>query len=57
MKTISVGLITFLILTLSSCGSYKMTPKQIELNYQIDKLYNEYEYKRDSLLIEYYKTK
>jgi len=31
-----------------------MTKQEKDLNYKIDKLYLEYEYKRDSLIIEFY---
>ena len=39
----------------TSCGMYKMTEKEMIIEYKLDKLYLEYSYKRDSLLIEYYK--
>jgi hypothetical protein len=46
----------FLMIFLSSCGTFsKMTEKEKELNYQIDKAYFEYSFKRDSLILEYYK--
>ena len=39
----------------TSCGMYKMTERQIIMEYKLDKLYLEYSYERDSLLLEYYK--
>jgi len=45
------------VLLTTSCGMFsKMTEQEKELNYKIDKLYLEYEYKRDSLLIEFYRN-
>ena len=47
----------FLIIFLSSCGTLtSMTEKEKELEYKIDKLYLEYSYQRDSLIIEYNKN-
>ena len=50
------------ILTLSSCGMMnKLTDEQLhqrsKIDYEMNKLYNEYQVKNDSLLIEYYKIK
>ena len=40
----------------TSCGMFSpLTDKEKELQYKLDLLYLEYDYKRDSLLIEYYK--
>ena len=51
---ISVG-----ILATISCGTSRLTSEQIEhrnnIDYQLDKLYLEYSYERDSLIIEFYK--
>ena len=48
-------IITGVLLT-TSCGMFtQMSEKEKELNYKIDKLYLEYSYQRDSLIIEYYK--
>ena len=45
------------VLLITSCGTFsKMTKQEKDLNYKIDKLYLEYEYKRDSLIIEFYKN-
>ena len=47
----------FLIIFLSSCGTLTpMTEKEKQLEYEIDKLYLEYSYQRDSLIIEYNKN-
>ena len=48
------------VLTITSCGMLtKLTDeqmrKQSEMEYQLDKLYLEYSYQRDSIIIEYYK--
>lgn len=50
------------ILTLSSCGMMnKLTDEQLhqrsKIDYELNKLWNEYQVKNDSLLIEYYKIK
>ena len=53
MKKITVIMRAFLI---TSCGMFTpMTEKEKQLEYEIDKLYLEYSYQRDSLIIEYYK--
>ena len=53
MKKITVIMSAFLI---TSCGMFTpMTEKEKQLEYEIDKLYLEYSYQRDSLIIEYYK--
>tara|TARA_R110002012_G_scaffold49788_1_gene128697 strand:+ start:1586 stop:1795 length:210 start_codon:yes stop_codon:yes gene_type:complete len=53
MKKITIIMGAFLI---TSCGMLTpMTEKEKELEYKIDKLYLEYSYQRDSLIIEYYK--
>jgi len=45
------------VLLTTSCGMFsKMTEKEKQLEYKIDKLYLEYSYQRDSLIIEYYKN-
>tara|TARA_Y100000593_G_scaffold10172_1_gene18382 strand:+ start:558 stop:722 length:165 start_codon:yes stop_codon:yes gene_type:complete len=44
------------VLLITSCGMFRpMTEAEKELEYKIDKLYLEYSYKRDSLIIEHYK--
>ena len=44
------------LILLSSCSS-KFTPYQVEIDYELDKLYLEYSYQRDSLIIEFYRNK
>ena len=44
-----------LLWTCSSC-SYQVTPRQAKIDYELDKLYLEYSYERDSLIIEFYRT-
>ena len=64
----SVGIASMLVLALiliclvmfSSCGTlHKLTDEQVshrnEIQYEINKVWNEYSYKTDSLWIEYYK--
>jgi|TARA_R100001082_G_scaffold30439_1_gene15301 hypothetical protein len=47
----------FLTVFLSSCGTLSpITEKEKQLEYEIDKLYLEYSYKRDSLIIEFNKN-
>ena len=55
-------IISFAILTLSSCGimgtlTDEQVMKQSKIDYEINKLYNEYKLTNDSLVIEYYKIK
>ena len=53
MKKIII--ITGVLLT-TSCGTFsKMTEKEKELQYQIDKAYFEYSHRRDSLILEHYR--
>lgn len=43
------------IALLASC-SPKLTPHQVQIDYELEKAYLEYSYQRDSLTIEYYKV-
>ena len=48
------------VLTITSCGMFtKLTNEQMkkrnDVEYQLDRLYLEYSYERDSLILEYYK--
>ena len=43
------------IMLFSSCGTFKMTEKEKQVNYELEKLYLDYSYKRDSIIIEYNK--
>jgi hypothetical protein len=58
-KLFGIGIIGIIIMSifclLTSCGTYKMTEKERQINYKLDKLYTEYMYQRDSLIIEYNK--
>lgn len=52
----------FTLLIFSSCGlSHKLTDEQkhqrIRIDHELNKLYNDFSHKQDSLLIEYYKIK
>lgn len=51
-----------ILICLSSCGMMnKLSDEQLQkrnkIDYEMNKLYNEYQVKNDSLLIEYYKIK
>jgi hypothetical protein len=51
-----------ILICLSSCGMMnKLSDEQLhqrsKIDYEMNKLYNEYQVKNDSLLIEYYKIK
>ena len=48
-------LIIITSLTLDSSGTSQLTQKQIEINYELDKLWIEYKYESDSLINEFYK--
>tara|TARA_R100001082_G_C4355634_1_gene156725 strand:+ start:1060 stop:1305 length:246 start_codon:yes stop_codon:yes gene_type:complete len=53
MKKIIIGVV---VLSTVSCTIGKITQKEIKINYELDKLYIEYIYKRDSLINEYNNT-
>jgi len=48
-------IICILIMILTSCGTSRLTERQVNIDYELDKLYLEYSYQRDSLIIEFYK--
>ena len=53
-----ISIITILLFTLSSCGSSRFTTEELnhsKILYEIDKVWNEYKFKTDSLVIEYNK--
>jgi hypothetical protein len=55
-------LVVWITLMMSSCGMMnKLTDEQLhqksKLDYEMSKLWNEYQIKNDSLLIQYYKIK
>lgn len=55
---LGISIVIFLIMTLTSCGTLTtMSDKEKELEYRIDKLYLEYSYQRDSLILEHHKNK
>ena len=43
------------LLMMSSCGTSQLTQQQVKINYELDKLWIEYQYKSDSLVNEFYK--
>jgi len=51
---IRVMLFVVALVLLSSCSS-KLTPHQAKIDYELEKLYLEYSYERDSLIIEFYR--
>ena len=51
---IRVMLFIGVLILLSSCA-YNVTPRQEQINYELDKAYLEYSYQRDSLFVEYNK--
>ena len=48
-------IVCILIMILTSCGTTKLTERQVNIDYELDKLYLEYSYQRDSLIMEFYK--
>ncbi len=55
-------LVVWITLMMSSCGiAHKLTDEQkhqrIRIDHELNKLYNDFSHKQDSLLIEYYKIK
>ncbi len=46
------GLIVLTML-MCSCGTSQLTQKQIQINYELDKLWIDYKYKTDSLYHEF----
>ena len=56
---IKKSIISILTLTIMSCGIIRgLTKEQIEkrnkIDYELDKIYLEYSYQRDSLIMEFY---
>jgi len=49
-----IGVIVMILSLLSACA-YNVTPRQEQINYELDKAYLEYSYQRDSLFVEYNK--
>ena len=47
---LGIVLLCSILFSLTSCS---MTEKQVQMEYEIDKLYNKYSYERDSIIIEY----
>ena len=48
-------IVIILVLFTTSCTVNKLTQKQVEINYELDKLWIEYKYRSDSLINEFYK--
>jgi len=48
-------IISIIVLSTISCGTSQLTQKQIEINYELDKLWIDYKYESDSLINEFYK--
>tara|TARA_R100001510_G_scaffold53136_1_gene54466 strand:- start:461 stop:673 length:213 start_codon:yes stop_codon:yes gene_type:complete len=49
------GLIVVTML-MCSCGTSKLTQEQIKINYELDKLWIDYQYKSDSLINKFYEN-
>ena len=49
-----VIILTLFLVVFSSCSTSKITQRQVKINYELDKLYIDYNYKRDSLINEFY---
>ena len=47
-------IISIIVLSTISCGTSQLTQKQIEINYELDKLWIDYKYESDSLINEFY---
>jgi len=43
-------------LLLCSCGTSQLTQEQIKINYELDKLWIDYQYKSDSLINKFYEN-
>lgn len=61
-KIINTILLLVVVISVSSCGINRgLTNEQVEkrnnIDYEMDKVYLEYSYKRDSLIMEYYNIK
>ena len=59
---IGITMITMVIMAMSSCGINKgLTNEQVDqrnkIDYELDKIYLEYSYQRDSLIMEFYNIK
>jgi flagellar basal body-associated protein FliL len=48
-------LFVIFLLSMTSCGSSRLTQQQLEIDRELDLLWIEYRYKSDSLLNEFYK--
>ena len=59
---IGITMLTVVIMAMSSCGINRgLTSEQVEernkIDYELDKVYLEYSYQRDSLIMEFYNIK
>ena len=45
-----------LLLSMSSCGTSQLTQEQIKINYELDRLWIDYQYKSDSLINKFYEN-
>ena len=45
-----------LLLSMSSCGTSQLTQEQIKINYELDILWIDYQYKSDSLINKFYEN-
>ena len=47
-------ILSIIVLSTVSCGTSNLTQRQIEINYELDKLWIDYKYESDSLINEFY---
>ena len=56
---IGIAIVVMILVALTSCGTMRLTDDQVshrnEIQYEINKVWNEYTYKTDSLWIEYHR--
>jgi len=56
-KSKNIFLIVYILIVFTmlmcSCGTSQLTQKQIQINYELDKLWIDYKYKTDSLYYEF----
>ena len=45
-----------IIMLLCSCGTSQLTQEQIKINYELDRLWIDYQYKSDSLINKFYEN-
>ena len=53
-----IGYVSLMIILvmMSSCGVSQLTQEQVKINYELDKLWIDYQYKSDSLINKFYEN-